>query len=207
MKCRGGPKRQRRALRQCVRRQTRRAPRRAGRARCSSYTHLVAPFAGVVTARMADPGTMAAPGVPLLQVDQAAALQLQATVDESVIGAIHKGMKVASRNRWRIIDELSGDSCRDCSCGRSIESQLSRQDRPAILKPDARGHVWNSRVRQWHKAGDPHSALRCSRARLAQLCVCSRRPGNCATSLHHSGRGTGQSRRSTVGRFRRRKTR
>ncbi|HTX76881.1 MAG TPA: efflux RND transporter periplasmic adaptor subunit [Terracidiphilus sp.] len=58
------------------------------------YTHLVAPFAGMVTARMADPGTMAAPGVPLLQVDQAAALQLQVTVDESVIGMIHKGMKV-----------------------------------------------------------------------------------------------------------------
>jgi RND family efflux transporter MFP subunit len=58
------------------------------------YTHMVAPFAGVVTARMADPGTMAAPGVPLIQVDQAAGLQLQATVDESVIGTIHKGMKV-----------------------------------------------------------------------------------------------------------------
>ena len=58
------------------------------------YTHLIAPFAGVVTARMADPGTMAAPGVPLLQVDQAGALQLQASVDESAIGAIHKGMKV-----------------------------------------------------------------------------------------------------------------
>ncbi len=59
-----------------------------------SYTRLVAPFAGVVTARMADPGTMAAPGVPLLQIDQAGALQLQASVDESAIGAIHKGMKV-----------------------------------------------------------------------------------------------------------------
>lgn len=58
------------------------------------YTHLVAPFAGVVTARMADPGTMAAPGVPLLQIEQATALQLKATVDESVIGSIHKGMKV-----------------------------------------------------------------------------------------------------------------
>ena len=58
------------------------------------YTHLVAPFAGVVTKRMADPGTMASPGVPLLQVDQAGALQLDSTVDESVIGAIHKGMKV-----------------------------------------------------------------------------------------------------------------
>ena len=58
------------------------------------YTRLAAPFSGIVTARMADPGTMAAPGVPLLQVDQAGALQLQTTVDESAIGAIHKGMKV-----------------------------------------------------------------------------------------------------------------
>jgi RND family efflux transporter MFP subunit len=58
------------------------------------YTHLVAPFAGVVTARMADPGTIAAPGVFLLQIDQATNLQLQAAVDQSVIGVIHKGMKV-----------------------------------------------------------------------------------------------------------------
>ena len=58
------------------------------------YTRLVAPFTGIVTARMADPGTMAAPGVPLLQVDQAGALQLQTTVDESAIAAIHKEMKV-----------------------------------------------------------------------------------------------------------------
>ncbi|MDR3776434.1 MAG: efflux RND transporter periplasmic adaptor subunit [Terracidiphilus sp.] len=57
------------------------------------YTRLVAPFSGVVTARMADPGTLASPGVALLQVDQAGALQLQASVDESMIGAIHKGMK------------------------------------------------------------------------------------------------------------------
>jgi RND family efflux transporter MFP subunit len=57
------------------------------------YSRLVAPFAGIVTVRMADPGTLASPGVPLLQVDQAGALQLQATVDESAIGAIHKGMK------------------------------------------------------------------------------------------------------------------
>lgn len=58
------------------------------------YTRLVAPFSGVVTARMADPGTMAAPGVPLLQVDQAGAMQLQAAVDESLIGSVHKGTKV-----------------------------------------------------------------------------------------------------------------
>ncbi len=57
------------------------------------YSRLTAPFAGVVTARMADPGTMASPGLPLIQVDQAGVLQLDVGVDESVIGAIHKGMK------------------------------------------------------------------------------------------------------------------
>lgn len=57
------------------------------------YTRLSAPFSGVVTARMADPGTMASPGVPLLQVDQAGVQQLEAMVDESAISAIHKGMK------------------------------------------------------------------------------------------------------------------
>lgn len=58
------------------------------------FTRLVAPFNGVVTARMADPGTMAASGVPLLQVDRAGPLQLQVTVDESAITAVHLGMKV-----------------------------------------------------------------------------------------------------------------
>jgi RND family efflux transporter MFP subunit len=47
----------------------------------------------MVTARMADPGTMAAPGVPLLQVDRTGALQLQVTVDESAISAVHMGKK------------------------------------------------------------------------------------------------------------------
>jgi RND family efflux transporter MFP subunit len=65
-----------------------------GAAAMLSYTRLRAPFSGLVTARMADPGTMASPGMPLLQIDHAGALQLQTTVDESAISAIHKGMKV-----------------------------------------------------------------------------------------------------------------
>jgi len=58
------------------------------------YTRLTAPFAGVVTARAADPGTMAAPGIPLLQVDRAGALQLQVSVDESSIALVHTGSKM-----------------------------------------------------------------------------------------------------------------
>jgi RND family efflux transporter MFP subunit len=57
------------------------------------YSRLVAPFAGTVTARMVDAGTMASPGVPLLQIDQAGVLQLGVSVDESAINVIHKGMK------------------------------------------------------------------------------------------------------------------
>jgi RND family efflux transporter MFP subunit len=59
-----------------------------------AYTRVTAPFAGIVTARMADPGTLASPGVPLLQIDSAGPLQLQTSVDESAIGAIRKGMKL-----------------------------------------------------------------------------------------------------------------
>lgn len=58
------------------------------------YTTLHAPFAGVVTARMADPGTMAGPGMPVLEIDRDGPLQLYATVDESLIGSIRAGMKL-----------------------------------------------------------------------------------------------------------------
>ncbi|HEX4037682.1 MAG TPA: efflux RND transporter periplasmic adaptor subunit [Acidobacteriaceae bacterium] len=59
------------------------------------YASLRAPFAGVVTARMADPGTLAAPGVPLLQIDHDGPLQLDTTIDESLIGSVGLGMKMA----------------------------------------------------------------------------------------------------------------
>jgi RND family efflux transporter MFP subunit len=59
-----------------------------------AYTRLAAPFAGMIMARMAEPGTLASPGVPLFQIDSVGPLQLQAAVDESAIGALHKGMKI-----------------------------------------------------------------------------------------------------------------
>jgi RND family efflux transporter MFP subunit len=66
----------------------------AGARTMLGYTHIVAPFAGVVTARMVDPGAMAAPGVPLVQIDGAGALELNTTVPESIVASVHKGMKI-----------------------------------------------------------------------------------------------------------------
>ena len=66
----------------------------AGASTMLGYTHVVSPFAGVVTARMVDPGAMAAPGVPLLQVDGTGAPELQTAVPASIIAGVHKGMKI-----------------------------------------------------------------------------------------------------------------
>ena len=62
---RAGPRQRQRSV-DAVRAQTDAAQGQESGARTMlGYTRLVAPFAGVVTARMADPGTMASPGVPL----------------------------------------------------------------------------------------------------------------------------------------------
>ena len=58
------------------------------------YMQLRAPFAGIVAARTTDPGTLATPGTPLLQIDRDGPLQLYTSVDESLIGSVRLGMKV-----------------------------------------------------------------------------------------------------------------
>lgn len=66
----------------------------AGASAMLSYTRIRAPFNGVITSRTADPGTLAAPGVPLLQIDSAGTLQFQTSVDESTIADVHIGMRI-----------------------------------------------------------------------------------------------------------------
>ncbi len=72
------------------------------------YTELHAPFDGIVTARMADPGSLAAPGVPLLQVDRDGPLQVYTTVDESLIGTVRPGMKLPVEIEGLSTDDLNG---------------------------------------------------------------------------------------------------
>jgi RND family efflux transporter MFP subunit len=52
-----------------------------------------APFDGIVTARLADPGAMAAPGVPLMKV-QGGQIRLEAVVPEGALGAVRLGSRV-----------------------------------------------------------------------------------------------------------------
>lgn len=56
-----------------------------------SYTTLTAPFAGVVTQKLAEVGSIANPGIPILIVEQNKLHQVSASVVESEIGQIHMG--------------------------------------------------------------------------------------------------------------------
>jgi len=59
------------------------------------YSAITAPFAGVVTGRHVDPGAMAMPGTPLVDVDRAGQLRLEVTVDESRLSAVKLGAAIA----------------------------------------------------------------------------------------------------------------
>jgi RND family efflux transporter MFP subunit len=58
------------------------------------YAQISAPFAGIVTAKSVDPGTLATPGAPLLTIERDGMYRLEASVEESKAGAIHNGQSV-----------------------------------------------------------------------------------------------------------------
>jgi RND family efflux transporter MFP subunit len=58
-----------------------------------SFAHITAPFDGVVTEKMVEPGNMAAPGTPLIRLE-ARGFRLDVRVDESRIGQIAAGAVV-----------------------------------------------------------------------------------------------------------------
>ena len=60
-----------------------------------SYAEITAPFAGVVTAKTVDPGTLAVPGTPLLTIEREGAFRLEASIEESRMAAIRVGQPVS----------------------------------------------------------------------------------------------------------------
>ncbi|HEY6502418.1 MAG TPA: efflux RND transporter periplasmic adaptor subunit [Chitinophagaceae bacterium] len=56
-----------------------------------SYSSLTAPFPGVVTQKLAEVGSIANPGMPVLTIEQDGTLQVSASIAESDISHIHLG--------------------------------------------------------------------------------------------------------------------
>jgi RND family efflux transporter MFP subunit len=56
-----------------------------------SYTTVRAPFDGLITERLTDPGNLATPGVPLLRIESDGARQVLVRVDEARAAYVHPG--------------------------------------------------------------------------------------------------------------------
>jgi RND family efflux transporter MFP subunit len=61
------------------------------------YIKVVAPFDGLITAKRADVGDLAAPGKPLLEMEDPTTLRLEADVPEALMGKIALGDKLSVR--------------------------------------------------------------------------------------------------------------
>ena len=58
------------------------------------YTNITAPISGTITAKFAEQGDMASPGMPLLTIESSGSLQAQVLVSEKDITMINQGMSV-----------------------------------------------------------------------------------------------------------------
>jgi RND family efflux transporter MFP subunit len=59
-----------------------------------SFAAIAAPFDGTVTEKMVEPGNLAAPGVPLLRLEDTRAFRLEVRVDEARIAQVQQGGSV-----------------------------------------------------------------------------------------------------------------
>jgi RND family efflux transporter MFP subunit len=59
-----------------------------------SYTRVTAPFPGIVTGKKADVGSMAAPGVPILVLEDTRRYRVEASVPEAYLGVLEVGSRV-----------------------------------------------------------------------------------------------------------------
>jgi len=73
------------------------------------YAKIIAPFAGLVTRKQADVGDLAAPGKPLLDLEDPAALRLDADIPEALIDRIELGGKFAVRILTNLLEGVSSE--------------------------------------------------------------------------------------------------
>jgi RND family efflux transporter MFP subunit len=92
------------------------------------YASIVAPIAGVVTRRFVDPGDLANPGVPLLEIEQAGEYRLEVPVPESLIGTVRVGQEL------RVAIEALGEGGPQTGRIAQIEHSASDASRTFLVK-------------------------------------------------------------------------
>ena len=102
-----------------------------------SYTTLTAPFDGIVSARHADPGSLAAPGAPLVTVEDTGGYRIEAQMDESRAQLVTPGGPADVR-----LDRAAGETGTEWQRSKVAEiatyrfrpAQLHREGGPADVR-------------------------------------------------------------------------
>ena len=63
----------------------------------AGYAEVRAPFAGTITERSVDPGAFAAPGAPLVTIEDAARLRITATAAPATVRGLRRGQRISAR--------------------------------------------------------------------------------------------------------------
>lgn len=121
----------------------------------SSYARIVAPFAGIISRRMAEPGSMAAPGVPLFIVEDPSRFRLRVQLEAAAAAAARPGTvarvqldAVAGRDLEGKIVEVEGGAD---PASHTIGVRLELPSDPAI-----RSGVFG---RAWFRLGERRALL------------------------------------------------
>ena len=103
----------------------------------ASFLRITAPFAGVVTEKLVEPGNMATPGMPLVRVEDTRAFRLDVRVDESRASRISMGAAVEV-----VLDGAGGQAATVTGAVSEISRALDADARTFLVKitlPDTAG--------------------------------------------------------------------
>jgi len=117
-----------------------------------SYVEIVAPFDGVVTKKWVDVGDLAAPGKPLISIEDPSALQLEADVPQAIASRVQGGARLAAR-----VDDVSGELTGTVSEIAPTADSVSRTFRVKVDLPGKPGLRSGQFARLAVPVGESHS--------------------------------------------------
>lgn len=123
----------------------------------ASFAVITAPFDGVVSEKLVEPGNMAAPGIPLLRMEDTRGFRLDVHVDESRVGQVAVGAVVpvsVDSGTGGVASTLSGTVA---EIGRAVDAD-ARAFLVKIALPDATG-LRSGTFGRAHFSGHPRRAL------------------------------------------------
>lgn len=153
----------------------------------ASHAVLRAPFDGVVTLRQVDPGALAAPGAPLITVENTRHLRIRATIPAGAAGLVRRGQVIAARVEGQevvatveglaragggvqVLNAIVPNAAGHFASGSSATVRIPGGDRHAVVVPaDAIARqgdltaAWRMtggrRALTWVRTGDAHGGL------------------------------------------------